>query len=108
MVLPQNLLFYAERSPVCVYMKNGDTFIGELGQCDRQWNMKLHYALEIDNEGQYTFINAPVCLRGMSISSVQILDVVVDQIAAQLNHRSQERPRSERASHTCAPWRCPQ
>ena len=88
-MLPLSLLRTAVNHPILVELKNGETYNGNLVNCDSWMNVNLREVICTSRDGEH-FWKMPECyIRGSTIKYLRIPDEIVDMVKEEThkNHR---------------------
>ncbi|GLE03355.1 hypothetical protein PINS_up012245 [Pythium insidiosum] len=83
-MLPLSLLKTAQGQPMLVELKNGDTYNGNLVNCDTWMNINLREVICTSKDGD-RFWKMPECyIRGNAIKYIRVPNEILDQIAKRI------------------------
>ncbi|CCG24972.1 hypothetical protein CORT_0G02940 [Candida orthopsilosis Co 90-125] len=91
-MLPLYLLTAAKNQPILVELKTGETYNGNLTNCDSWMNLTLHEVIQTNADGD-EFAKLPeIYIKGMHIKYLRIPDQIIDHVKEQqqLYHQQQQ------------------
>lgn len=91
-MLPLYLLTSAKNQPILVELKTGETYNGNLTNCDSWMNLTLHNVIQTNSTGD-EFLQLPeIYIKGMHIKYLRIPDETMDRVKEQqqLYHQQQQ------------------
>eukprot|EP00771_Trimastix_marina_P004230 gnl/Trimastix_PCT/975.p1 GENE.gnl/Trimastix_PCT/975~~gnl/Trimastix_PCT/975.p1 ORF type:complete len:147 (+),score=9.92 gnl/Trimastix_PCT/975:86-526(+) len=84
-MLPHSLLRTAIGRPMLVELKNGETYNGNLVNCDSWMNLNLSGVICTSKDGD-KFWNMPMCfIRGNTIKYIRVPDNIIDLVSEQVD-----------------------
>ncbi|KHC46089.1 U6 snRNA-associated Sm-like protein LSm4 [Candida albicans P60002] len=76
-MLPLYLLTAAKNKPILIELKSGETYNGNLTNCDSWMNLTLHNVIQTDSRGE-KFMKIPeIYIRGIHIKYLRIPDDIM-------------------------------
>ncbi|KAK9811098.1 hypothetical protein WJX73_002439 [Symbiochloris irregularis] len=91
-MLPLLLLKTAQKHPVLVELKNGETYNGHMVQCDSWMNVHLREVICTSQEGDRFWRMAEAYIRGNTIKYVRVPPEVIDKVQEESYRRDEKRP----------------
>ncbi|CAK9442273.1 uncharacterized protein LODBEIA_P60160 [Lodderomyces beijingensis] len=89
-MLPLYLLTAAKNKPVLIELKTGESYNGNLTNCDNWMNLTLHDVIQTSAQGD-RFTKIPeIYIRGMHIKYLRIPDSIMDHIKEQQQQQQQQ------------------
>ncbi|KAI0977803.1 hypothetical protein GJ496_008144 [Pomphorhynchus laevis] len=85
-MLPLTLLWSAIRSPMLIELKNGETYNGQLENCDNFMNIYLKDVICTSRDGDRFWKMNECYIRGSHIKYLRIPDEVIDMVKEESTH----------------------
>ncbi|CAD1812795.1 LSM domain family protein [Candida parapsilosis] len=91
-MLPLYLLTAAKNQPILVELKTGETYNGNLTNCDSWMNLTLHDVIQTNADGDEFAKIAEIYIKGMHIKYLRIPDQIMDRVKEQqqMYHQQQQ------------------
>ncbi|KAI5956691.1 hypothetical protein KGF57_003411 [Candida theae] len=95
-MLPLYLLTSAKNQPILVELKTGETYNGNLTNCDSWMNLTLHDVIQTNSTGDEFEKIPEIYIKGMHIKYLRIPDQTMDRVKEQqqLYHHQQQQSQS--------------
>ncbi|CAL8463460.1 g2994 [Coccomyxa elongata] len=91
-MLPLLLLKTAQKHPVLVELKNGETYNGHMVQCDSWMNVHLREVICTSKDGDRFWRIPETYIRGNTIKYLRVPDEVIDKVKEEDYKRDEKRP----------------
>ncbi|KAK9821291.1 hypothetical protein WJX81_000916 [Elliptochloris bilobata] len=91
-MLPLLLLKTAQKHPVLVELKNGETYNGHMVQCDSWMNVHLREVICTSKDGDRFWRIPETYIRGNTIKYLRVPDEVIDKVKEETYKRDEKRP----------------
>ncbi|KAI5959781.1 uncharacterized protein KGF55_005013 [Candida pseudojiufengensis] len=98
-MLPLYLLTAAKNKPILIELKTGETYNGNLTNCDSWMNLTLHDVIQTNSSGDKFEKLSTIYIKGMHIKYLRIPDQVMDFVKEQqlqYHHNQQHGDRDNR------------
>ncbi|KAI5950332.1 hypothetical protein KGF54_005149 [Candida jiufengensis] len=82
-MLPLYLLTAAKNKPILIELKTGETYNGNLTNCDSWMNLTLHDVIQTNQRGDEFQKLSEIYIKGMHIKYLRIPDQVMDFVKEQ-------------------------
>ncbi|KAI5970202.1 hypothetical protein CANMA_000814 [Candida margitis] len=82
-MLPLYLLTAAKNQPILVELKTGETYNGNLTNCDSWMNLTLHDVIQTNADGDEFAKISEIYIKGMHIKYLRIPDQIMDHVKEQ-------------------------
>ncbi|GBG79380.1 hypothetical protein CBR_g29529 [Chara braunii] len=93
-MLPLSLLKTAQKHPMLVELKNGETYNGHLVNCDSWMNIHLQEVICTSKDGD-RFWKMPQCyIRGNTIKYLRVPEEVIDKVQEETVRKSDRKPQN--------------
>ncbi|BDA48674.1 probable U6 snRNA-associated Sm-like protein LSm4 at N-terminal half [Coccomyxa sp. Obi] len=89
-MLPLLLLKTAQKHPVLVELKNGETYNGHMVQCDSWMNVHLREVICTSKDGDRFWRIPETYIRGNTIKYLRVPDEVIDKVKEEDYKRDEE------------------
>ncbi|KAI3406544.2 hypothetical protein KGF56_000676 [Candida oxycetoniae] len=98
-MLPLYLLTAAKNKAVLIELKTGETYNGNLTNCDSWMNLTLHDVVQTNSSGDKFEKISEIYIRGMHIKYLRIPDQIMDQVKEQQYMQQQQYQHQQGYSH---------